>query len=142
MATFTRPDVFSKNLCDKLFDLDSDQVRWVFSNSAPVAGSTNQLSNVTQIATGGGFTQADGAGAGGILATLNALSQTGASTNVGTTGNVFTATGAVGTFQYIILFSDTSTNNLVIGWLNHGSAITMANTDTYTIPSGNLLVVG
>ena len=40
MATFTRPDVFSKNLCDKLFDLDSDQVRWVFSNTAPVAGST------------------------------------------------------------------------------------------------------
>src|SRR5215207_2541329 len=111
MATFTRPDIFSKNLCDKDFDLDTDTVRWVFSNSAPVAGSTNLLSNVTQIATGGGYTQMTD-GAGGILATLNALSQTGASTNVGTTGNVFTATGAVGTFQYIILVDDTPTSPL------------------------------
>ncbi len=143
MATFTRPDIFSKNLCDKVFDLDSDTVRWTFSNSAPVAGSTNLLSNVTQIATGGGYTQMTD-GAGGILATLSALSQSGASTNVATTGNVFTATGAVGTFQYIILVDDTPTSplNPVVGWLNHGSAITMANTDTYTIPSGNILVVG
>jgi hypothetical protein len=144
MATFTRPDIFSLNLCNKVFDLDSDTMRWTLSNSAPVAGSTNLLSNITQISTGGGYTQMTD-GAGGLLATLAALSQTGAATNFGMSSNVvLTATGAVGPFQYLILVDDTPTSplNPVVGWLNHGSAVTMANTDTYTIPSGNLQVVG
>jgi hypothetical protein len=144
MATFTRPNIFSLNLCNKVFDLDTDTFRWVLSNTAPVLGSTNLLSNVTQISTSGGYTQMTD-GAGGLLATMAALSQTGASTNVGMSASVvLTATGAVGPFQYLILIDDTPTSplNPVIGWLDHGSAVTMANTDTYTIPSGNLLVVG
>lgn len=144
MATFTRPNIFSKNLCDKVYDLDSDTFRWTLSNTAPVAASTNLLSNITQIATGGGYTQMTD-GAGGLVATMAALSQSTASTNVGMSSSVvLTATGAVGTFQYIILVDDTPTSplNPTVGWLDHGSAITMVNTDTYTIPSGNLLVVG
>lgn len=144
MATFTRPDIFSLNLCNKVFDLDSDTFRWTLSNTAPVAASTNLLSNITQISTGGGYTQMTD-GAGGLVATMAALSQSTASTNVGMSANVvLTATGAVGPFRYLILVDDTPTSplNPVIGWLDHGSAVTMANTDTYTIPSGNLLVVG
>jgi hypothetical protein len=144
MATFTRPDIFSKNLCDKILDMDSDTFRWVLSNTAPVAGTTNLLSNITQIATGGGYTQMTD-GAGGLLATMAALSQTGASTNIGMSSNVvLTASGAVGSFRYPFLVDDTPTSplNPVIGWIDHGSVITMAATDTYTLPSGNLLVVG
>jgi len=76
---------------------------------------------------------------------MAALSQTGAATNMGMSANVvLTATGAVGTFQYLILVDDTPTSPLdpVVGWLDHGAAVTMANTDTYTIPSGNLQVIG
>ena len=84
-------------------------------------------------------------GAAGLLATMAAMTQTGASTNIGMSANVvLTATGAVATFRWLILVDDTPTSplNPVVGWLDHGSDVTMANTDTYTIPSGNLLVIG
>lgn len=144
MATWTRPDVFSLNLANKVYDLDSDTFRFVLSNTAPVAGTTNLLSNVTQIATGGGYTQMTD-GAAGLLATMSALSSSGQVTTVALASNVvLTASGAVGTFRYIILIDDTPTSplNPVVGWLDHGVAITMAATDTYTIPSGTLFTIG
>lgn len=144
MATWTRPDVFSLNLANKVYDLDSDTFRFVLSNTAPVAGTTNLLSNVTQIATGGGYTQMTD-GANGLAATMSALSSSGQVTTVALASNVvLTASGAVGTFRYIILIDDTPTSplNPVVGWLDHGVAITMAATDTYTIPSGTLFTIG
>jgi hypothetical protein len=49
----------------------------------------------------------------------------------------------VGPFRYLILVNDTPTSplNPVVGWLDHGSAVTMANTDTYTIPAGALFTI-
>jgi hypothetical protein len=127
-----------------VYDLDSDTFRWTLSNTAPVLASTNLLSNITQISTGNGYTQMTD-GAGGLVATMSALSSSGQTTTMAQSANVvLTATGAVGPFQYLILVDDTPTSplNPVVGWLNHGSAVTMANTDTYTIPSGNLLQIG
>jgi hypothetical protein len=144
MATWARPDIFSRNLTEKVYDLDSDVFRFVLSNTAPVAGSTNLLSDVTQIAAGGGYTQMTD-GAGGLLATMATLSSSGQVTTVALNGNVvLTASGAVATFRYIILIDDTPTSpfNPVVGWLDHGTTITMAATDTYTIPSGTLFTVG
>jgi hypothetical protein len=144
MATFTRPNVMSLNLANKVYDLDSDTFRWVLSNTAPVAASTNILTDITQISTSGGYTiMTDGAG--GLVATMSALSSSGQTTTMAQSANVvLTATGAVGPFRYLILVDDTPTSpaNPVVGWLDHGSSITMANTDTYTIPSGNLLAIG
>jgi hypothetical protein len=80
----------------------------------------------------------------GMPVTLT-FSRTGQTTTVSGTTVVLTATGAVGPFRYLVLVNDTPTAgggagapgpNPVIGWLDHGSAVTMANTDTYTIPSG------
>lgn len=139
MATFVRPDIFSKNLCDKILDLDTDSMRWalVANANAPVVGTTNTIANVTQIAAGGGYTQWAGGGVGGFGASLSALSQSGASTLFRLSApSVFTASGAVGTFRWPILIDDTPTSpaDPVIGWLDHGSDITMAATDTYTLP--------
>lgn len=144
MATFARPDKLSENIANKVHDFDSDTFRWALSNTAPVAGSTFLLSDVTQIATGNGYTQMTD-GAGGLLATMSALSRTGQVTTVAMSASiVLTATGAVGPFRYLILIDDTPTSplNPVVGWLDHGSAVTMANTDTYTIPSGALFTIG
>jgi hypothetical protein len=144
MATFTRNNDFAKHLANKIFDLDSDTFRWVLTNSAPVAATTLLLSDVTQISTGNGYTQMSD-GAGGMPATMAAITQATAAANVGMSSSVvLTATGAVGPFRYAVLVDDTPTSplNPVVGWLDHGSNITMANTDTYTIPSGNLLVIG
>jgi hypothetical protein len=141
MATFVENDVFSEDLSNKIHDLNSDTFRWVLSNTAPVLGTTFLLSNITQISTSGGYTQMTD-GAGGLSTTLS-FSRTGQTTTVSHTTAVFTATGAVGPFRYIILVNDTPTSplNPVIGWLDHGSSITMANTDTYTITNGAIFTV-
>lgn len=141
MAAFVENDVFSEDMANKIHDLNSDTFRWVLSNTAPAVGTTFLLSNVTQIATSGGYTQMTD-GAGGLTTTLS-FSRTGQTTTVSGTQVVLTATGAVGPFRYLILVNDTPTSplNPVIGWVDHGSAVTMANTDTYTIPAGALFTI-
>ena len=47
---------------------------------------------------------------------------------------VLTATGAVATFRYLHYYNDTATSPadaLVLGY-DHGSAVTLANTETFT----------
>ena len=141
MATFVENDVFSEDLANKIHDLNSDTFRWVLSNTAPAVGTTFLLSNITQISTSGGYTQMTD-GAGGLTVTLS-FSRTGQTTTVSGTQVVLTASGAVGPFRYLILVNDTPTSplNPVIGWLDHGSAVTMAATDTYTIPSGAVFTI-
>lgn len=140
MATFTEPDILSEDVANKIHDFNSDTFRWAFSNTAPVLGTTFLLSNVTQISAGNGYTTvADGAG----LVTTLSFSRTGQTTTVSGTQAVLTASGAVGPFRYLILINDTPTSplNPVVGWLDHGSAVTMAATDTYTIPAGALFTI-
>lgn len=148
MATFTENDVFSEDLANKIHDLNSDVFKWVLTNTAPVLGSTFLLANVTQIVTGGGYTQMTD-GAGGLATTLS-FARSGQTTTVSGTQAVLTASGAVGPFRYIVLVNDTPIAgggaaapgaNPVIGWLDHGSSITMAATDTYTIPAGALFTI-
>ncbi len=136
MATFTEPDKLSENVGLKVHDFTADTVRWVLTNTAPVLASTFLLSDITQIATSGGYTQMTD-GAGGLLGDTT-LARTGQTSTVSGTQVVLTATGVVGPFRYLILVDDTPASplNPVVGWLDHGSAVTMANTDTYTIPAG------
>jgi hypothetical protein len=141
MATFTEPDVLSEDIANKIHDFNSDTFRWVLSNTAPAVGTTFLLSNITQISTSGGYTQMTD-GAGGLTTTLS-VSRSGQTTTVSGTQVVLTASGAVGPFRYLILVNDTPTSplNPVVGWLDHGSAVTMAATDTYTIPAGALFTI-
>ncbi|MBK7515447.1 MAG: hypothetical protein IPI51_07505 [Betaproteobacteria bacterium] len=46
-----------------------------------------------------------------------------------------TATGAVGPFQYVVLYNDTPSSpaDPLIGFWDYGSAVTMANTETFLI---------
>jgi hypothetical protein len=141
MPTFVEPDCLSEDIANKIHDFNSDTFRLALSNTAPVLASTFLLSNITQIANGNGYlTAADGAG----KATTLSFSRSGQTTTVSQSpAVVWTATGAVGPFQYAIWWNDTPTTplNPVIGWINHGSPITMANTDTYTLPAGALFTI-
>lgn len=136
MATFVEVDVFSEDLANKIHDLNTDTFKWLLTNSAPAVGTTFLKSNVTEITAGTGYTS------GGMTTTLS-FSRTGQTTTVSGTQVVITATGTVGPFRYLVLYNDTPTSPLdpVIGYLDHGSAVTMAATDTYTIPAGSLFTI-
>ncbi|MBK8772254.1 MAG: hypothetical protein IPM06_17780 [Rhizobiales bacterium] len=89
------------------------------------------LADVTQIATGGGYT---GGAGGGLTLDSVTLSETTGTAKVVIADEVLTATGAVATFRYLHYYNDTATSPadaLVLGY-DHGSAVTLANTETFT----------
>jgi len=48
---------------------------------------------------------------------------------------VLTASGAVATFRYVVIYNDTPTSpaDPLVGWYDYGSDVTLANGETFTI---------
>jgi hypothetical protein len=121
---------FIGQICTKAVNMSSD-VWWIaLSNSAPTAGQAGQTytaGNITEIASGGGYTQGTG-----IVLTTGSNTNSGGTYTWVATAALFTATGAVAQFDYAILV-DTTASAQLFGWYQCASAITMANTDTFQI---------
>ncbi len=127
MAVFNKFDSFVEALAEKVHNLGSDTLKVALTNSAPIASNT-QLSNITQISGTNGYTT------GGTATTISSSSQTSGTYKLVCTDVVFTATASsMGPFQYAVLYNDTATNDELIGWWNYGSAVTLANTETFTV---------
>lgn len=125
MATFNKFNSFVEDVAEKVHNLGADQLVVALTDSAPVATNTI-LANITQIS----YTN---------LSTRNITTTTSAQTS-GTykltlTDLVLTATGAVGPFRYVVIYNDTPTSpaDPLIAWYDHGSEVTMAVNDTFTI---------
>lgn len=107
-------------------NLNTDTIKAMLTNTAPVA--TNAvLTDLTEISAGNGYS------AGGAACTGQSYSQTGGVGKLVLTGPTFTATGAIGPFRYVALYNFTATGKNLIGWFDYGSAVTMANTDTFAV---------
>lgn len=46
---------------------------------------------------------------------------------------VLTASGAVATFRYVVIYNDTATNDELICWFDYGANLTLANAETFTL---------
>ncbi len=137
MAALTKFSSLTEALAEKIHNLASDTLRIVLTNSAPSASNT-QLSDITQIANGNGYTT------GGAIAAQVSSGQASGIYKLVLADVVFTASGAMGPFRYAVLYNDTATNNELIGYLDYGSSITLANGDTFTVdfdPSTGALVI-
>jgi hypothetical protein len=137
MAAFNKFQNFVQNIGRGICNLNSDVLKDMLTNTAPVA--TNAVkADLTEISAGNGYT------AGGTTVGSTAYSQT---TGTGTlTGSnvVFTATGAVGPFRYVTQYDDTPTSpaDPLIGWWDYGSSISLANGETFTVDhSGGILTL-
>ncbi len=129
---FNKYNAFIGQMCLKTVNINTDTFVIYLSNTGPSAATaTYSVGNITEIATGGGYTQ----GTGIVLTTGSNTNSAGTYTWVGTAA-LFTATGAVGQFDYAII-SDTTASNYLMGWYQCVSAITMANTDTFQISWGS-----
>jgi hypothetical protein len=137
MATFNKFNSFVEALAEKVHNLGADTLKVALSNTAPVATNT-QLSNITQIANGNGYTT------GGTTATLTSSAQSSGLYKLVLADVVFTATGSMGPFRYAVLYNDTATNDELIGWWDYGSSITLASGETFTVdfdPTNGVLTV-
>lgn len=137
MATFTKFQPFVENLAEKVFNLGSDTLKVALTNTAPT-NTFSQLSSVTQIANGNGYTT------GGTATTISSSAQTSGTYKLVITDVVFTASGALGPFRYAVLYDDTATNDELIGSWDYGSAVSMNSGDTFTVDfdaSGGVLTI-
>jgi len=123
MATFNKVNSFVEALAEKVHNLGADTLTVALTNTAHTSTWT-QLSQLTQVS----YTNLS---ARAITTTSSA--QTTGTYKLVLTDLVLTASGAVGPFQYIYIYNDTATNDELIGYYDYGSAVTMANGDTFTI---------
>ena len=132
MAAFNKFNDFVEQIGLKVHNLNTDLVKIALSNTAPVATNTI-FGDITEIAAGNGYT------AGGDD-TTNTWSENPAGTGAMVTVDVvFSASGgSIGPFRYVVMYNDTPTSPVdpLIGWWDHGSAVTLADGETFTVDFG------
>lgn len=131
-STLTKFQDFAEQVLLAKHDFGSHTFKAALTNTLPVVTNT-VLANITQIASGGGYTT--GAGGGYALDSV-VLSETGGVAKVTIADEVITATGgSIGPFRYVVIYNDSQTSpaDPLIGWLDYGSAVTLADGESLTL---------
>jgi hypothetical protein len=130
MATFFKFQDFSEQLIRGVHDFDAHTFKVYLTNAAPSASADAVKADLAEISAANGYP------AGGTATTIT-LAETSGTTTVSGTEVVFTATGAVGPFQYAVLYNDTSASDNLVGAWDYGSSISLANGETFTVKFSN-----
>jgi len=123
MATFTKINSFVENLAEKQIDLSGASLTVALTNTAHTS-TWDELADLTQIS----YTNLSSR-----VITVTSSAQTSGTYKLVLADLVLTASGAVGPFQYIYVYDDGSTGDKLIAYYDYGSAVTLANGDTFTI---------
>ena len=119
------PD-FAEQVLRGVHNFGSHVFKAALTNTVPSAAAA-VLADITQI-SGGAYP------AGGFQLDSVVLSETSGVAKVTIADEVITATGgAIGAFRYAVVFNDTATNKPLIGYVDYGSAITLADGETLTL---------
>ena len=125
MATYNKFNQFVEDVAHGVHDLATDQLVVALTNTAPVA-TNSVLADLTEISytnlsSRNITTSASAESSGTYKLTLSDLT--------------LTASGAVATFRYVVIYNDnpTSPADPLIAWYDYGSAVTMANGETFDI---------
>jgi hypothetical protein len=128
MATFVKFNAFTEALAEAKHNLGSNTLKVLLSNVAPVAATAAVKADVTEIAPGNGYV------AGGSALTVTASSQAAGIYKLIANDLAFTAAGgAIGPFQYAVLYNDTAAADDLIGYWDYGSPLTLADTEVLTL---------
>ena len=123
MATYTKFQCFVEDICEKKHNLGSDILKVALSNAsnAPSASDDVKLADITTVSV---------ANLDSVTLAVSSSSQTSGTYKLVVADKTMTASGAVGPFQYVIIYNDTATNKELICWYDYGSEVTLANGDT------------
>lgn len=122
-VAFTKIDSFVENVAEKLIDLGGTGLTIALTNTAHTA-AWDELADLTEIS----YTNLSAR-----VITVSSSAQTAGTYKLVCADLTLTASGAVGPFQYVYIYDDASTNDKLIGYYDYGSAVTMANGDTFKI---------
>lgn len=127
MAAFNKFNQFVEDLGLGVHNLNTGTLNVYVSNAAPSASADLIKTDLAEISTGNGYT--------GPIDTQNTFAESSGTATLTGTKCVITATGSVGPFQYVVLYNDTPTSpaDPLIGWWDYGSALTLANGETFSV---------
>lgn len=124
MATFNKFNSFVEAVAEKAHNLGADQLVVALTNTAPTAANT-ALTDITEIT----YTNLSSRNI-----TTSSSAQSSGTYKLVLTDLVLTASGgSVGPFRYAAIYNDTSTTDLLVGYYDYGSSITLANGETFTL---------
>ena len=132
MATYNKFQCFVEDLAEGKHNLGSNTLKVAFSDAsnAPSASADAVLGDITTIAT----TNLDS-----VTLSVTSSSQTSGTYKLVVDDKTMTASGAVGPFQYVIIYNDTATDDPLIAWYDYGSEVTLASGDTFKLDFGDQL---
>lgn len=133
MAAYNKFNAFVEAVAEKVHNLGSDTLEIALTAAANAPVATNSiLGNLTQIS----YTNLSAR-----TLTVSSSSQSSGTYSLVTADKVLTASGAVATFRYVVIFNQTDTTGPdgLICWFDHGSDVTLANGETYTVDFGTSL---
>jgi type IV pilus biogenesis protein CpaD/CtpE len=127
MASFNKFNAFVEDIAEKVHNLQSDTLKVMLTNTAPVA--TNAVkADITEISAGNGYT------AGGTQATLVSSAQSSGTYALKLNNVTFTASaGSIGPFRYCVLYNSTPAAGNLIGWYDYGTALTVTAGNSFQV---------
>ena len=132
MATYTKFQCFVEDICEKKHNLGSDTLKVALSNAsnAPSASADVKLADITTVSV---------ANLDSVTLTVSSSSQSSGTYKLVLADKTMTASGAVGPFQYVIIYNDSASNKELICWYDYGSEVTLAKDDTFKLDFGTEL---
>jgi hypothetical protein len=132
MATYNKFNDFTEQLNRGSHNFGSNVYKIMLTNSAPIAANAAKA-DITEITAGNGYT------AGGGTTTIT-VSETSGTTTISGSQVVFTASGAMATFRYAVLYNDTTStpvNKPLVAWWDYGAGVSLASGETFTVKFNN-----
>lgn len=125
MATFNKFNAWADYMVEDA-NLATDQFVVALTNTLPTAANS-VLADITQIS----YTNLSSRNL-----TTASSSQTAGTYSLVLNDLTLTASGAVATFRYVVIYDDTVAGDPLVGWIDYGSAVTMASAETFLIDFG------
>lgn len=121
---------FFEAMAEKVHHLGSDTLKLMLTNTAPSASNTVKA-DITEISAGNGYT------AGGATVTVTSSAVESGAYKLKANAVTFLASGgSIGPFRYVVLYNDTASNDELIGYWDYGAAVTLGDTESFSITPG------
>lgn len=132
MATFNKFEGFIGYLGLGAVNLNTDTFKVYLTNAVPSASADDVKTDLAEITMTNEANH--GAGGGDIGNTYSEAGGTG--TMLAADVTFLASGGTVGPFQYAVVYDDTHASDILMGWIDYGSAITLQDTESFTVDFG------
>ena len=124
-STYVKFNCFSADVCHGLHNLNTSQdvLTVALTGSAPAASNTI-LTDIHEISYTNLSSRA---------MTISASSQSSGTFKLVVASLVLTASGAVGPFEWVVIYNSTSGTHPLVCYFDYGSMVTLASGETFTV---------